>query len=147
MEFDVHQGRFRCGEWRATVFQDLVLADIRRSVSPTVIDIGCGSGFDDSRDLQIALAQSAGRYIGIEPDPGVALSNIFAETHRCLFEEAPLQAESVDVAFCVMVLEHLEHPQAFWDKVHAVLRPGGVFWGFSLDARFYFPRLSRLLGK
>ena len=145
MEFETHRDRFRRGEWRGTVFRDLVLADIRRSVSPTVMDIGCGRGFDDSRDLQISLAESAGKYIGVEPDTGVALSDIFTETHRCPLEDAPLAPDSVDVAFCVMVLEHLEHPQAFWDKVGAVLRPGGVFWGFSMDARFYFPRVSRLL--
>jgi SAM-dependent methyltransferase len=140
--FQPYQERFRNGEWRGDIFKDLILSDIQRFHTPTVLDIGCGRGFDDNRDVQIALAQASGQYIGVEPDTSVVLSDIFTHAHRSFFEDAEIEPHSVDVAFCMMVLEHLEHPHIFWDKVHTVLRPGGVFWGFSMDARFYFPYIS-----
>jgi hypothetical protein len=47
------------------------------------------------------------------------------------------------VAYAIMVLEHLAEPQRFWDKVSAVLAPGGVFWGLTVDSRHWFCRFSR----
>jgi hypothetical protein len=45
-----------------------------------------------------------------------------------------------------MVLEHLAEPQAFFDKLALVVKPGGVFWAFTVDRRHYFSWLSQLLG-
>ncbi len=147
LSFDTYQERFRKGEWRGTIFRDAVLADIQRFANPTVLDIGCGRGFDDNLEDQYVLSQASGRYIGVEPDTNVELSPLFAETHRCLFEEAFIEPNSVDIAFCVMVLEHLDDPRIFWDKAHSVLRPGGIFWGFSMDAQYYFPYISLIFEK
>src|SRR5262249_32690841 len=44
--------------------------------------------------------------------------------------------------FAVMVLEHLPSPRRFWRKLHDVLRPGGVFWGFTMDRRHWFCQAS-----
>jgi hypothetical protein len=44
-----------------------------------------------------------------------------------------------------MVLEHLEAPQPFWSKLHRILRPWGVFLGFTVDRRHWFPPISRAL--
>ena len=41
-----------------------------------------------------------------------------------------------------MVLEHLADPRTFFEKVHTVLRPQGVFWGFTVDARHPFVTAS-----
>lgn len=139
--------RYRNGEWRALVFRDLILADARR-LGPdgalTLLDIGCGIGFDNDPAIQRSLAAVAGRFVSVEPDPLVPLEPLFSEAHRCLLESAPLKEDSVDLAFAVMVLEHAADPQVFWDKVHAVLRPGGVFWGFTMNARHWFVVASRL---
>jgi len=136
--------RYRAGEWRDKIFRDMILTDARRrGSSPTILDIGCGDGFDGDVPLQRSLAEGAGRFIGIEPDAAVSLGDHFTETHRCLFEDCPLESGSVDVAYSVMVLEHLPQPQPFWDKLHRVLVEGGVFWGMTVDARHPFCRLSR----
>lgn len=135
--------RYRSGEWRDRIFRDMVLADVGRfGPGPTLLDIGCGAGLDGSVELQRSVAKGAGRFIGIEPDPDVALGDHFTETHRCSFEEAPLEAGSIHVAYAVMVLEHLSRPQAFWEKLREVLADGGVFWGLTVDARHVFARLS-----
>lgn len=138
--------RYRQGEWRATIFRDLILADAaRRPGELTFLDIGCGRGFDDDLPLQQSLAARAHRYIGVEPDAAMAVGAHVSEVHRCLFEDALIPSGSIDVAFAVMVLEHLPQPARFWDKLFDVLKSGGCFWGFTVDGRHWFCRMSRLL--
>jgi SAM-dependent methyltransferase len=140
--------RYQGGEWRDRIFRDMILEDaLRLHPQPTLLDIGCGKGFDTDIPLQQSLVRAAGRYIGIEPDSAVTPGDYITEVHRCLLEEAPLVAGSVDVAFAVMVLEHVPKPQSFWDKLHEVLKPGGVFWGFTMDARHWFCAASLFLDR
>jgi SAM-dependent methyltransferase len=123
---------------------DLILEDARRlGRDLTFLEIGCGRGFDGDIPLQESMARAAGRYIGIEPDAAIPIGDYFTETHRCFFEDAELAADSVDVAFAVMVLEHLPQPRQFWDRLWTVLKEGGVFWGLTVDARHWFCRVSR----
>jgi SAM-dependent methyltransferase len=139
----VYLQRYRAGQWRDRIFHDMILTDAERlGPQRTILDIGCGAGFDGSVPLQQSIAGASGRFIGVEPDPAVPLGDYFSETHRCTLEEAPLAAGSIDLAYSVMVLEHLPHPQPFWDKLHEVLGVGGVFWGLTIDARHLFSRLS-----
>src|SRR5215467_5012981 len=92
--------RYRAGEWRDRIFRDMILADARRlRPKPTILDIGCGAGFDGSVPLQRSIAEQAGCYVGVEPDPEILLGDYFTETHRCCFEKAPLAVGSVDVAY------------------------------------------------
>lgn len=138
--------RFRSGEWRAPIFRDIVLNEMLAlgpSRSLTVLDIGCGRGFDDEISLQSSLAAEAGYYVGVEPDSEIALNPVFTQVHRSLFEDASIPNGTIDVAFAVMVLEHLSEPRRFWDRLNQVLRPGGVFVGFTIDARHWFSKASR----
>ena len=135
--------RYRKGEWRDRILHDLILEDARRRGGGlTFLDIGCGRGLGGDVRLQESLARAARRYVGIEPDPEMHPGPHVSELLCCLFEEAPLEADSVDVAFANMVLEHLAEPAAFWDRLYAVLRDGGVFWGLTMDARHWFCRAS-----
>lgn len=141
--------RYAAGEWRAPIFRDLILADVHamkaRGEKPTLLDIGCGGGFDGHAGLQRSLAEAAGRYIGVEPDPDIELSDVFSQAYHCRLEDAPIEDESVDVAFAVMVLEHIEDPATFWNEVHRILRKGGCFWGMTVDARHWFVLMSNLM--
>jgi SAM-dependent methyltransferase len=140
--------RYADGEWRAAIFRDMILSDAQmlsqKKDNLSFLDIGCGGGFDSDPKLQRSIAQAAGKYIGIEPDTDIELSPVFHSVHRCCFEDAPLDPDSVDIAFAVMVLEHSDKPELFWRKVHRVLRRGGVFWGFTVDARHWFVTASLL---
>ena len=139
--------RYAEGSWRAPIFRDLVLEEARAlhesGVSPVMLDIGCGKGFDDDPELQRSLALASGSYLGVEPDPDIPLADLFSRAWRCPFEEADVAPESVHIAFAVMVLEHIENPRIFWNCLHAALKPGGVFWGFTVDARHPFVFASR----
>lgn len=144
MTYEHFKARYRAGEWRARIFRDMIIQDIRRISDPAVVlDIGCGGGFDGDQGLQEELAAAAGTYIGIEPDPEVTRPRCVNEFHNCIFENAPIEPESVDVAFCVMVMEHLQHPDLFWAQLARVLKPNGIFWGFTVDSRHLFCLASR----
>ncbi len=108
------------------------------------MDIGCGNGIEGSTELSRSLADHCRTCIGIEPDTEVAPPPIYSAVHRCVLEEAPLRSESVDVAFSYMVLEHLQDPRVFFDRIFSILRPGGVFWTVTVDSRHWFASVSRL---
>jgi SAM-dependent methyltransferase len=126
-------------ECRATIFRDMILDDAStRGSDLTFLDTGCGRGFDGDRGLQRELAKSAGQYIGTEPDPDIELGDYFTQVHRTALEDAPIERGSIDIAFAIMVLEHLSDPQPFWDGLWDALAPGGVFWGLTVDGRHPF---------
>jgi SAM-dependent methyltransferase len=100
---------------------------------PSILDIGCGSGFDDDPELQRKILEAAGEYVGVDPDVDDRPACI-----KSTLEEAPLDPESVDLAFAIMVLEHVTDPGRFWSKIHSVLRFNGVFWAFTVDSRHWF---------
>jgi SAM-dependent methyltransferase len=140
--------RWRLGGYRAAFFRDLILADARRlGPRPTLLDIGCGAGLDGDPVLQQSLAEVAGRYIGIEPDPSMTVGQGFTEVYRCALEDAALDPSSIDVAFAVFVIEHLRRPGDFWERLFELLVPGGVFWGFTIDLRHFFGLASILVEK
>jgi SAM-dependent methyltransferase len=144
MDGTTYLERWRAGTWRDRIFHDMILDDVRpRGRGLTFLDIGCGRGFDGDVPLQESIAREAGTFIGVEPDPEVVPGSYFTQAHRCLFEDAPIAAASVDVAYAIMVLEHLPEPQRFWDKLWEVLAAGGVFWGLTVDSRHWFCRFSR----
>lgn len=143
--------RYSGGESRSPIFRDLILDDIKKLQQDrdqlSLLDIGCGGGFDGNAELQQSIAQAARQYVGIEPDKAIELGEFFTNTHRCFFGDAPIEQDSVDMAFAVMVIEHFERPQEFWNKVQNVLKAGGVFWGFTVDARHWFVVASVLAEK
>lgn len=147
-QFDIapYLRRYQAGEWRAPIFHDAILQDIATIPHPPkLLDIGCGQGFDTLLHLQTSLSTHAtGGYIGIEPDKSIPLAPIFSEVYHCCFEDAPIQPESIDIAFAYMVLEHIQEPELFWNKIYEVLHQGGIFWAFTMDARHYFTKASML---
>ena len=64
--------RYTNGEWRAHIFRDMILADARVLEQGrgklSILDIGCGAGFDGDAKLQHSISKVAGRFIGVEPD-------------------------------------------------------------------------------
>jgi SAM-dependent methyltransferase len=146
-ELDAAAQRYRGGARRNRVFCDLIASALATWTGerPTALDIGCGSGIDGDLELQSSIAQRAGRMIGVEPDAAIETAPCFSEVHRSIFEEAPIERESVHVAYSAFVLEHVRDPQRFWDRLYECLVPRGVFWGITVDARHYFTIASQLL--
>lgn len=150
-KWKIYTDRFFFGEWRATIFHDLILKDIeclkQKKNDMSLLDIGCGGGFDNDPLLQRSLSQAAVKYVGIEPNLQIPLQNIFTKVYQSSFEDSAIEAGSIDIAFSVMVLEHIRKPDVFWKKIHFVLKNGGVFWGFTMDARHPFAIFSNIMEK
>ena len=140
--------RLRTKEWRTPIFFEIVSREIRTRTDarrPTVLDIGCGLGFDGEVRYQQALSTQAGRFIGIEPDRAIDPPKFFSEVYQTTLEEAPIAPGSVDVAYAVMVLEHVADPGAFWSRLHDILAPGGVFVAFSVNGAHWFAPVARFM--
>ena len=145
---ETYRRRYESAEWRAQIFADMVLDDVRELGSGcTVVDIGCGGGFDDSRELQQRIAAHVGTYIGVEPDVTMAVGPHFSTVHRCPFESAPILPGTVDLAFGVMVTEHIGKPVDFMGRLADILRDGGIFWAFTIDLRHWSAWSSLLMEK
>jgi SAM-dependent methyltransferase len=110
-----------------------------------VLDIGCGLGFDGELRFQEALSAQAGRFIGIEPDRTIDPPKIFSEVYQTTLEDAPIPHGSIDVAYAVMVMEHVADPAAFWSRLHDILAPGGVFVAFSVNGAHWFAPVTRFM--
>jgi SAM-dependent methyltransferase len=142
------RSRLNSQEWRTPVFFEIVSREIRsRSGArhPTVLDIGCGCGFDGETRFHEALAAQAGRLIGVEPDLNMPPPKIFSQVFQTLLEDAPIPRGSVDVAYAIMVVEHVADPERFWTRLYDVLAPGGVFIAFSVNGAHWCSQLIRLM--
>jgi len=140
--------RYLNNEWRGTIFRDMIIADAnsleQQRGKLSFLDIGCGRGFDGDSELQRSLANLSGKYFGIEPENTVEVADFFSTTYRCNLEDAPIQSDSIDIAFAFMVLEHFKEPQKCWNKIYNILNKGGIFWGFTVDSRHWVKSASLL---
>jgi ubiquinone/menaquinone biosynthesis C-methylase UbiE len=124
------------GDWeriRKSYFDDRVTSLAIEKLLPrdlTLADVGCGTG-----SLSFELARFARRVIGVD------LSSEMLRRARAIAKERkldnvefrrgdalrlPLQTNSVDAAFCVMVLHFLPDPERAIAGLCRITRPGGA---------------------
>jgi len=116
-----------------------------------VLDIGCGRGkrSEDAcryrRDLQ-NFRGSAAHVLGIDVDPE-AQGNPFIDEFRLIekLDRWLVEDASIDLAFCDMVIEHVEDPAAFFDEAFRVLAPGGHLCLRTPNKWAYFAIVARLV--
>jgi len=100
----------------------------------TVLDIGCGSGFDT---LQAAMQVGpTGRVIAVDMTPAMlektragaaALGLDNVETREGFMEELPVDDESIDVVISNGVINLTPDKAGVMREIHRVLKPGGRF--------------------
>lgn len=135
-------------EWRAPVLLDIILNELSAFKKPTtVVEIGCGVGFDADLPLQRKLASHIDQFIGVEPDTSVKPQDIYTSLFRTYLEDAEIPDSSVDIAFSIMVMEHVENPESFMESVLRILKPGGVYWGFTVHKHHWFTSVAHLFSK
>jgi ubiquinone/menaquinone biosynthesis C-methylase UbiE len=131
------QGYFEsvAGDWeriRKSYFDDRVTSLAIEKLLPrnlVIADVGCGTG-----SLTVELARFAKKVIGVDLSQEMLrrarhvagekqLRNV--EFRRGDALKLPLQARSVDAAFCVMVLHFLANPQQAVAELCRITRGGG----------------------
>jgi ubiquinone/menaquinone biosynthesis C-methylase UbiE len=93
----------------------------------TVLDAGCGTGYDTHYFAGIAK-----NIIGIDTDVAdlqQAVKNYQASNLTYIggtIENLPFIDSSFDVVYSSYVVEHLKHPEHFFNELHRVLKPRGI---------------------
>ena len=134
------QQDLRAGENRGILEKIAALAPGREV---RVLDVGCGTG----SLLAALVAAGYTRVTGVELSPyaaEIARRSTGAEVLTGDILDLPLDVEGFDVINATEVIEHLRDPRAFFARVQALLRPGGVFLYSTGNARGLY---ARLLGR
>ncbi|MGB9179936.1 MAG: class I SAM-dependent methyltransferase [Pyrinomonadaceae bacterium] len=118
--------------------------------SATVLDVGCGRGAyaDDHVSVRKQLRIFKGKckkVIGIDVDPDAAVNPFLDEFHLLEDQHWPVESESVDLAICDFVVEHLEDPNSFFAEMWRVLKPDGVVCIRTPNVISYFGLVSKLV--
>ena len=98
--------------------------------SSVVLDVGCGRGAycEDAvayrRSLRV-LRGKAARVIGIDVDQGAQVNPFLDEFHLIRSRFWPIGSDSIDLALCDNVLEHIERLDEFLMEIRRVLKDGG----------------------
>jgi SAM-dependent methyltransferase len=133
---------------RNEFFIDIVVDQIKKYKDPVVVDIGCGAGIGETEPLLWKVRNAATKLIGIEPDTQVKpRMDIMDQVEHTSFEDCSIPENSVDVAFSVMVMEHVSSPQAFMEKIYRTLKPGGVYLFLTVNRNHYFGIITTVLKK
>ena len=88
----------------------------------TVLDVGAGP-----RQVGETFLASGSNYVGFDHDPD-ALEPLKHRRAAALVgsgESLPVRTNSVDIAFCSNVFEHVLSPETLCDEVVRVVKPGG----------------------
>ena len=131
-------------ENRGQVLLEQIAFELNDRESPTVLDIGCGDGIDGSSELQQQVAAKTAHFWGVEPDDTVERMPYFDQVWSSTLEGADIPANSVDLAYSYMVLEHVESPHEFLNSLDRMLSPGGVFLSITVNANSLFGLSSSL---
>lgn len=127
------------------VFTNLILHECGQRSAPRVLDVGCGRGIGRHVSLQREIKAACGEFWGLEPDQGVTPEEgLFDNFQHALMETAELPADSFDIAYSSMVMEHVERPEEFLAAVRRSLKPGGVYLFLTPNAKSLVPRLTKL---
>lgn len=121
-------------------FIDRIQSVIRAEM--TLLDIGAGAGSLN----QYAFRGKCREIIGIDMDNRVEDNPLLDRGIVADASEIPLPDQTVDLAFSIYVLEHIEDPMSFLREVSRVLKPGGQFWFMTPNKYHYVPIIARLTG-
>ncbi|WP_287154830.1 class I SAM-dependent methyltransferase [Candidatus Solincola tengchongensis] len=104
-----------------------------------VVDLGCGE--EDYLSFLLPRAE----VVGVDRKAGRGRYHAYLQAD--LEDGLPLERESVDLAACKFVLEHLRHPERLLRTVREVLRPGGCLVVMTPNVLYYPYALNLLLSR
>ena len=97
-----------------------------------LLDIGCGAG-----NLLAAARKHNWNVHGLDVSPSAVkhVRDLGFEVYEGELQEAAFPSEHFDVVTAAELLEHLIDPQPLLQEVARILRPGGLFWTTTPNAR------------
>lgn len=116
----------------------------------TLLDIGCGRGSygDDvilfKKELRIFKGKCQ-KVIGIDVDESARGNPFIDEFHIIEENHWPIANESIDIAICNAVLEHVDDPDLFFSECQRVIKPGGYLCLNAANALGYVCMVSKLI--
>jgi 2-polyprenyl-3-methyl-5-hydroxy-6-metoxy-1,4-benzoquinol methylase len=114
----------------------------RRSAPITALDIGCGRGIARDSKPIAGVADRIEKLWGVEPDQNVEIASCFSNVWRSTLEQADIPDSSVDIAFSYFVIEHVENPTEFAEKLYRILKPNGVFIAATVGGKCFFAKAA-----
>lgn len=118
--------------------------------SDIILDIGCGVGISAKdpihfrRDLQMLRGKCI-KIIGIDVDESAKINPLIDEFHIIKNDHFLLPNESIDLAVCDSVLEHVKNPDLFFSECQRVLKPTGYLCIRTSNALGYVGMLSKMV--
>jgi len=106
---------------------------LQRYVTPGVrwLDVGCGYQilpfWAMDEEAQRELVRPAAMLAGVDVDERIEDHPLLTYRVAGLGGTLPFRDQTFDLVTANMVIEHIDHPQAFLADIHRVLRPGGRF--------------------
>lgn len=119
--------------WDDDMFRDQILEQVAKETQ--LLDLGAGRGGKSQMNFRGSVAFVA----GVDPEE-VVFENEFLDEARVQVAPhylIPYKDESFDVIFSNSVVEHLTDPEKYFQEVHRVLRPGGVFLAKTPNRQHY----------
>lgn len=113
------------GAEMASIFDSIFHYSSSRLVGGNLLDIGCSYGHFLSR-----FQTNIWTLYGIDPSPTAIqyCNRLHPEINTCVgnFENSHYKQDSFDLITCFYVVEHVFDPRDFLNKIHLILRPGGM---------------------
>ncbi len=109
-----------------------------------VLDLGC-------RDGEFTKHYAGKNDVtGVDIDRNalaIAKRNLNIDTEWLdLNDNFPFREESYDAVVACEIIEHIYYPESFLEKIHRVLKPGGIFIGSTPNAFRMYNRIRFLFG-
>src|SRR5215208_4013361 len=97
-----------------------------------LLDLGCGAG-----NLLLAARKNGWEAQGLDVSPGSVkhVRELGFEVFQGELQRAQFPAQHFDVITAAEIIEHLSEPRLLLEEVARVLRPGGLFWSTTPNAR------------
>jgi SAM-dependent methyltransferase len=126
-------------DWSARAYRRFVEQHL--SPNAVLLDFGAGRGAQAQHSFRGVVARAA----GVDIDHAVLENRQLDEAKVVgLGEPIPYPDDTFDIVISANVLEHVVNPDAVFDEIRRVLRPGGVFVLQTPNKRHYVPTIARL---
>ena len=133
---------------RSEVYFRMLFAELgRHGGNAVALDIGCGRGVARQAEPIARISEQCAVLWGVEPDTSITPCPQFSKVWQTTLEEADIPDQSVDVVFSYYVIEHIVSPREFAEKLHRILKPGGVFIAATVNSNCLFARLAGFFRK